>query len=182
MCFNRILDVNNTEDPDADGAPPLETAVRHERPRACKCAPASASVPLVIVCTAKAGRSVKVMPHVVASAFADVITHRDAQGWQGWYAVPVPSVSFGNASSVPLDAAQTVRDAFQRPSGPGHREEREPLVDEDIGVHVRRDEVHARDDPVLLAGRRDGVQAGLIGGAGVLQRYAQLDGEVRRAD
>ena len=31
MCFNRILDVNNTEDPDADGAPPLEAAVRHER-------------------------------------------------------------------------------------------------------------------------------------------------------
>jgi hypothetical protein len=26
-----ILDVNNTEDPDADGAPPLEAAVRHER-------------------------------------------------------------------------------------------------------------------------------------------------------
>jgi len=72
MCFNRILDVNNTEDPDADGAPPLETAVRHERPRACRCATASASVPLVIVCTAKAGRLVKVMPHVVASAFADV--------------------------------------------------------------------------------------------------------------
>jgi hypothetical protein len=31
MCFNSILDVNNTEDPDADGAPPLEAAVRHER-------------------------------------------------------------------------------------------------------------------------------------------------------
>jgi hypothetical protein len=31
MCFNRIVDVNNTEDPDADGAPPLEVAVRHER-------------------------------------------------------------------------------------------------------------------------------------------------------
>jgi hypothetical protein len=31
MCFNRIVDVNNTEDPDADGAPPLEAAGRHER-------------------------------------------------------------------------------------------------------------------------------------------------------
>ena len=31
MCFNRILDVNNTEDPDAAGAPPLEASVRHER-------------------------------------------------------------------------------------------------------------------------------------------------------
>src|SRR5215467_15877809 len=136
MCFNRILDVNNTEDPDADGAPPLETAVRHERPRACKCATASASVPLVIVCTAKAGRSVKVMPHIVASAFLDVTTNRDLQGWQGWYSVPVPSFAFGNASSVPLDAAKTVLDAFQRPACPGHREEREPLFDEAVGVHV----------------------------------------------
>src|SRR5215468_4545807 len=96
---------------------------------ASKCAPASASVPLVIVCTAKAGRSVKVRPHVVASAFADVTTHRDSQGWRGWYAVPVPSLSFGNASSVPLDAAKTVLDAFQRPACPGHCEEREPLCD-----------------------------------------------------
>jgi len=31
MCFNRIVDVNNTDDPDADGAPPLEAAGRHER-------------------------------------------------------------------------------------------------------------------------------------------------------
>ena len=34
----------------------------------------------------------------------------------------------------------------------------------------------------MLAGRRDGVQACLIGGAGVLQRHTKLDGEVRRAD
>src|SRR5688572_3760334 len=33
-------------------------------------------------------------------------------GWHGWRSVPVPSVSFGNAASVPLDAAQTVLDAF----------------------------------------------------------------------
>src|SRR5262249_50210691 len=92
------------------------------------------------------------------------------------------SLSFGHASSVPLDAAKTVLDAFQRPSCPGYREEREPLFDEEIGIHVRRDEVHAWYDPVTLASRRDGVQACLIGVAGVLQRYAQLDGEVRRAD
>src|SRR5437867_7783389 len=103
-------------------------------------------------------------------------------GWQGWRSVPLPSFSFGNASSVPMYAAKTVLDAFQRPSCPGHREELEPLVDEDIGVHVRRDEVHARYDPVLLAGRRDVVQAGLIGGAGVLQRHTKLNREVRRAD
>ena len=103
-------------------------------PRACKCATASASVPLVIVCTAQAGRSVKVMPHVVASAFSDVTTNRDSQGWQGWYSVPVPSFAFGNESSVPLYAAKAVLDTFQRPSCPGHREELEPLFDEDIGV------------------------------------------------
>src|SRR5262245_65198470 len=93
-----------------------------------------------------------------------------------------PPFSFGNASLVPMYAAKTVLDAFQRPSCPGHREELEPLVDEEIGVHVRWDEVHARYDPVMLAGSRDFVQAGLIGVACVLKRHAKLDGEVRRAD
>src|SRR5499433_2758768 len=79
-------------------------------------------------------------------------------------------------------AAKTVLDAFQRPSCPGHREELEPLFDEEIGVHVWRDEVHARYNPVLLAGSRDVVQACLIGVAGVLKRHTKLDGEVRRAN
>src|SRR5437773_2502133 len=94
----------------------------------------------------------------------------------------IPSLRGGGKLVTTIYAAKTVLDAFQRPSCPGHREELEPLCDEDVGVHVRRDEVHARYDPVMLAGSRDCVQAYLIGVACVLKRHAKLDGEVRRTD
>src|SRR5688572_8321096 len=94
---------------------------------------------------------------------------------------PACAGSWKSNSSVPIDTAKTVLDAFQRPSCPGHREELEPLVDEEIGIHIRRDKVHAWYDPVILAGNRDVVQACLIGVACVLKRHAKLDGEVRRA-
>src|SRR5437867_10021959 len=80
-------------------------------------------------------------------------------GWQGWRSVPLPSFAFGNASSVPIYAAKTVLDAFQRPSCPGHGEELEPLFDEEVGGHVRGEEELARYAPGRLAGGGDLVQA-----------------------
>jgi hypothetical protein len=52
-----------------------------------------------------------------------------------------------------LDPGQAVLDPGLRPGSPRHGEELEPLLDEEVRVHLGRDEIHPGGDAVLRGGR-----------------------------
>src|SRR5947207_15473163 len=84
--------------------------------------------------------------------------------------------------SLPLDPGQGVLDPGRRPGSPRHSEELEPLLDEEVRVHPRRDEIHCGDAAVLRGGRRDFIERSLIEVALVVEWHPQLDRKIGRTD
>src|ERR1700726_2399822 len=68
--------------------------------------------------------------------------------------------------SLALDPGQAVLDPGLRPGTPRHGEELEPLLDEEVRVHLGRDEIHASGDAALCGGCPDFIERSLIGVAG----------------
>src|SRR5260370_33505147 len=73
--------------------------------------------------------------------------------------------------SLALDPGQAVLDPGLRPWPPRHGEELEPLLDEEVRVHLVRDEIHASGDAVLRGGRRGFFERSLIDVALVVQSH-----------
>src|SRR5215217_4434809 len=84
--------------------------------------------------------------------------------------------------SLALDPGQSVLDPGLRPGAPRHGEELEPLLDEEVRVHLGRDEIHPGGDAVLCGSRRDFIERSLIDVALVVEWYPQLDRKIGRAD
>src|SRR5215472_16260215 len=84
------------------------------------------------------------------------------------------------AETLALDPGQAVLDPGLRPGTPRHGEELEPLLDEEVRVHLGRDEIHPSGDAALCGGCRDFIERSLIGVAGVVERHPQLDRKVGR--
>src|ERR1700746_3488656 len=89
---------------------------------------------------------------------------------------------FAFQPSLALDPGQAVLDPGLRPGTPRHGEELEPLLNEEVRVHLGRDEIHPSDDAALCGGCRDFIERSLIGVAGVVERHPQLDRKVGGAD
>src|SRR4029077_8220834 len=83
--------------------------------------------------------------------------------------------------SLALDPGQAVLDPGLRPGTPRYGEELEPLLDEEVRVHLGRDEIHPGGDAALCGGCRDFIQRSLIGVAGVVEWHPQLDRKIGRA-
>src|ERR1700738_2284932 len=84
--------------------------------------------------------------------------------------------------SLALDPGQAVLDPGLRPGTPRHGEELEPLLDEEVRVHLGRDEINPGGDAVLRGGRRDFIERSLIDVALVVEWHPQLDRKIGRAD
>src|ERR1700738_1565787 len=84
--------------------------------------------------------------------------------------------------SLALDPGQAVLDPGLRPGTPRHGEELEPLLDEEVRVHLGRDEIHPGGDAVLRGGRRDFLERSLIDVALVVEWHPRLDRKIGRAD
>src|SRR5262245_32491267 len=85
-------------------------------------------------------------------------------------------------SSLALDPGQAILNPNLRPWRPGHGEEPEPLLDEEVRVHSGRDEIHPGGDAMLRGGCCDFIERSLVGVARVVERHPQFDRQVGRAD
>jgi Ca2+-binding RTX toxin-like protein len=107
-------------------------------------------------------------------------THIMFQGFTGL--TGRPGAGLPGRPPLALDSGQGVLDPGLGPGAPRHGEELEPLLDEEVRVHLGRDEIHPGGDAVLGRRRRDLVERALINVAGVVERHVELDRQVGRAD
>src|SRR5258708_36885837 len=85
-------------------------------------------------------------------------------------------------TSLALDPGQAVLDPSLRPGTPRHGEELEPLLDEEVRVHLGRDEIHPSGDAALCGGCRDFFERPRIGVAGVVEGSPHAGAKTRGAD